>query len=139
VPGTGIVKGKVETSLDFFENKTGPISTLCKEILELVRSKTQISYKIVEPNPLDTSVTKKNRSALLNVRMVLSCFGIYSEYKSTARRSLTGRKKNERFVEAFLEIDEETQKFRMAIAKLDPETGESNIDSYAKFFPNYFQ
>lgn len=135
-PKTGIITGKVETSMDFFEKKTGPINALCKEILELIRSKTQISYKLVEPD--DSSVTKKNRAALLNIRQVLNCFGIYSEYKSTARRPLTGRKKNERFIEAFLEIDEDAQKFRMAVAKLDPETGESNIDSYAKFFPNYF-
>ena len=133
VPRTAIIRGRVLTSLDFYENKTEIVNGLCKEILEMIRNKTQISYKISVSG--DDSVTKKNRAALLNIRQVLSCFGIYSEYKSTGKRSLTGRKKNERFMESLLDIDEETQKFRLAIAKIDPETGESDFDAYSKIIP----
>lgn len=130
---TGIVGGKILTSIEFFSNQTERIDTLCKEILEIVRNKTQISYKLSVSG--GDSITKRNRASLMNIRQVLGCFGIFSEYKSTGKRSLTGRKKSERFVESFLQIDEESQKFRMAIAKMDPESGEGDFDAFTKIIP----
>lgn len=137
-PKTALIKGKVKTSMEFFNEKVKPINTLCGEILELVRLKTQANYKLA--NYTEESVTKSNRAALTNVSKVLGCFGIYSEYKSTAERPSTGRsqgnsKKKERYVKAFLEIDEEIQKFRMAVANIDPESGECDFQAYEKFFP----
>lgn len=137
IPKTGIVAGRIHTSMDFFVNDTAVINESCKKILEMIRNRTQISYKLAEPS--DDSVTKSNRAALFNVRQVFSCFGIYSEYKSKAgKRPLTHRTPTERFVEAFLEFDELSQKFRLAIAKINPETGETDFDAYDKFLPILF-
>jgi hypothetical protein len=140
-PGTGIVKGKVKTSMEFFENDIAPINTLCDSILELIRNKTQMNYKLAISG--DASVTKANRAALLNVQKVLSCFGIASSYRTTPERRTSGRpstsgKTKERYVVAFLDIDEEMQKFRMAIANMDPETGEPDFGAYEKIFPKLF-
>ena len=140
-PNTGIVHGQTRTSMEFFETKIAPINKLCGEILELVRNKTQINYKLVVAS--DKTVTKANRAALLNVKRVLECFGIYSEYFATAERPSTGRpnipgKSKERYIKAYLEVDEKTQEFRMAIANIDPKTGEPNYDAYEQSFKQLF-
>lgn len=133
---TAIVSGKVRTSMEFFNNDIGEINNICERALEMIRCKTQFTYRICKPD--NKSVTKANRSTLLNVQTLFNCFGIHSEYRSTAERLCTGRKKGERFVRAFLVFDEDMQKFRMAISKLDPETGESDMEAYEKVFPKLF-
>jgi len=142
-PDTGIISGQTKTSIEFFNAKVAPINKLCEDILELVRNKTQISYKLVVPK--DKSVTKTNRAALLNVRRVLECFGIYSEYRATPERPITGRpreagktKSKERYVIAILDVDEKMQEFRMAIANMDPKTGLSDFGAYEKSFKELF-
>jgi hypothetical protein len=135
-PKTAIVKGKVFTSMEFFDAHVGYINELCGEILEAIRAKTQISYKL--STATKDSVTKYNKSALANIQKVLGCFGIYSEYKSTTERPPTGRKSSERFVKAFLEIDEKIQKFRMSISNINPSTGDQDYEAYEKTFPTMF-
>lgn len=135
-PKTAIVKGRVFTSMEFFEAHVGYINELCGEILEAIRAKTQISYKL--STATKDSVTKYNKSALANIQKVLGCFGIYSEYKSTTERPPTGRKSSERFVKAFLEIDEKIQKFRMSISNINPSTGDQDYEAYEKTFPAMF-
>jgi hypothetical protein len=139
-PKTGILSCAVKTSMDFFENKSGAINKLCGTILESIRNKTQKSYKLAISR--DDSVTKANKAALINVRNVLKCFGIFSEYKTTRERRCSGRerqgKSKERFVIAILDIDQDTQKFRMAISNLDPETGEIDYNAYEKALPKLF-
>jgi hypothetical protein len=137
-PDTGIVHGKVRTSMDFFDNHIDEINKLCGEILELVRAKTQVSYKLAVSGK--DSVTKANRAALLNIRKVLECFGIYSEYFTTPERPVTGRSgrpgvaTKERYVKAYLEIDEKMQEFRMTIANMDPKTGTPDFGAYERCF-----
>lgn len=135
-PVTGLVRGSVKTSMKFFEDR-GQVDALCARILESIRSKTQFNYQLNQSTK-DT-VTKVNKATLSNIKLVFSCFGIFSEIVTTKIRPLTGRKgpgipKTERYVESFLNFSEEAQQFRMAISKIDPKTGEYDMDAFEKYF-----
>lgn len=130
-PVTALVSGKITTSMEFFAI-TEQINRLCCEILEKIRCKTKMSYKIA--STCKDSVTKTNKNALTNISTVFSCFGIYSEYKYTHQRPATGLKKRDRFCVAYLEFDVNSQKLRMAISKRDPETGENDPEAYNTYF-----
>lgn len=131
-PKTAVIDGAVTTSMEFFAI-TKNLDTLCSSILEKIRCKTQISYKIASTHK--DSVTKINKCTLTNISTVFSCFGIYSEYRSTSNRPATGRKPRDRYCIAHLTFDVVSQKLRLAISKRDPETGENDPDAYNRYFP----
>lgn len=128
---TALVSGKVVTSYEFYTDYATRINKLCEQIIELIRNKTQVCYKL-SVVPLE-SVTKYNRSALMNVSRVFQCFGINSTYSATQLRPSIPGKKNGRFTIAQLDFDVTCQKFRMAISNRDPETGDLDHDAYNKF------
>ncbi len=126
----GIIKGTVTTSLEFYE-MAKQINGLCEKIMETIRNKTQICYKLCTAK--EDSITKYNRAALLNISRVFSCFGIHSAYAGTNRRISVPGKKNIRYTVSVLKFDEEMQKFRMSLANRDPETGEIDHGAFDKF------
>lgn len=121
---TGILSGR--PSIIHFYNYAGRIQAAIKAVYEQIFHETQVRYVVTQLES-NASPSKTNIALWKNIKTMFNLFGINTIYYSGrgSRVTIGGN----RIMRSEFEICEETQHIRMALAKLEYDTGDRNPDA----------
>jgi hypothetical protein len=123
-PVTGKLHGRVAI-MYFHRDKTAILEAI-SSIYEQVYNSTQIRYVVMNPAASD-SISKVNIVIWKNLKKMFSLFGLNTNYFAGGNKRVNIN--NVRVTTGEFEFCEETQNIRMALAKIEFDTGERNPDA----------